>query len=55
MLLIFKVLKMFLCSYCDGVPLKFKRKMGRPPVYHHGLFELLLTPVRIHWTIPLAV
>jgi hypothetical protein len=28
-LLIFKPLKMVLCSSCDGVPLKFKKKNGR--------------------------
>jgi hypothetical protein len=26
---IFKPLKMVLCSFCDGVPLKFKKKNGR--------------------------
>jgi hypothetical protein len=31
--LIFKLLKMVLCSACDGVPLKFKKKNGGPPVY----------------------
>jgi hypothetical protein len=30
---------MALCSSCGGIPLKFKKKKGGPPVYQHGLFE----------------
>ncbi len=40
----FKPLKMVLCPSCDGVPLKFKRKTGRPPVYQHRLFEHSIDP-----------
>jgi hypothetical protein len=43
-LLIFKPLKMVFCSSCDGVPLKFKKKSGGPPVYQHGLFECSIDP-----------
>jgi hypothetical protein len=39
-----KLLKMVFCSSCDGVPLKFKRKTGGPPVYQHRLFELIIDP-----------
>jgi hypothetical protein len=35
-----KPLKMVLCSSCDGVPLKSKKKTSGPPVYQDGLFEL---------------
>jgi hypothetical protein len=35
---------MVLCSSGDGVPLKFKKKNGRPPVYQHGLFEHTIDP-----------
>jgi hypothetical protein len=30
-----------------------KRKMARPPVYKDGYLSLVLTPVGIHWTLPL--
>jgi hypothetical protein len=30
--------------FYDGVPLKFKGKTGRPSVYQHGLFELIIDP-----------
>jgi hypothetical protein len=43
-----------LCSYCDGVPLKFKKKNGLQFTSTDYL-SLLLTPLRIHWTIPLTV
>jgi hypothetical protein len=35
---------MVLCSSCDGVPLKFKRKTVGPPVYQQGLFEHSIDP-----------
>jgi hypothetical protein len=35
---------MFLCSSCDGVPGKFKKKNGGPSVYEDGLFELSIDP-----------
>jgi hypothetical protein len=35
---------MVLCSSCDGVPLKLKRKMGGPPVYEDKFFELSIDP-----------
>jgi hypothetical protein len=31
-----------------------KRKTGGPPVYQHILFELIIDPLRIPWTIPLS-
>ncbi len=34
--LIFKPLEMVLCSSCDGVPLKFKRKIAGLPVHDDG-------------------
>ncbi len=43
-LLIIKPLKMVICSFCDGVPLKFKKKTGGPPVYQYGLFEHSIDP-----------
>jgi hypothetical protein len=39
-----KSLKMVLCPSCDGVPLKFKKKNGGPPVHQHTLFELSFAP-----------
>jgi hypothetical protein len=35
---------MVLCSSCDGVLLKFKKKKGGPLVYQHRLFELSIDP-----------
>jgi hypothetical protein len=54
-LLIFKPLKMVLCSSCDGVPLKFKKKNGRASSFEDGLIERVLTPLKICWTIPLKL
>jgi hypothetical protein len=50
---IFKPLKMVLCSSCEGVPLKFKNKNGGLQFTTTDYFGLLLTPLRIRWTIPL--
>jgi hypothetical protein len=35
---------MVFCSSCEGVPFKFKKKTGGPPVYQHRLFELAIDP-----------
>jgi hypothetical protein len=35
-----------LCYSCNGVPLKFKKKNGGPPVYQHGLFEHSIDPTK---------
>jgi hypothetical protein len=35
---------MVLSSSWDAVPLKFKKKMARPPVYEDGLIELSIDP-----------
>jgi hypothetical protein len=43
-LLIIKPLKMVLCSSCDGVPLKFKKKKGKAFSFEDGLFELSINP-----------
>jgi hypothetical protein len=44
---------MVLCSSCDGVPLKFK-KINRPGLQYTSTdyLSIVLTPVRICWTIP---
>jgi hypothetical protein len=45
---------MALCSSCDGVPLKFKKENGRASRFTStDYLSLLLTPLRIRWTIPL--
>jgi hypothetical protein len=46
---------MVLCSSCDGVPLKFLKKNGPALQFTSTDFlSLLLTPLRIRWTIPLS-
>jgi hypothetical protein len=35
---------MVLCFSCDGVPLKFKKKIAGPPVHDDGLFEPSIDP-----------
>jgi hypothetical protein len=44
---------MVLCSSCDGVPLKFKKKKGQAQITRTDFFSLVLTPLRIRWTMPL--
>ncbi len=39
---IFKPLKSDLCSSCDGVPFKFKKKNGRASSLLHRLLELII-------------
>ncbi len=52
---IFKPLKMVSCSSCDGVPLKFKKKKRAGLQFiSTDYLSLLLTPLRIRWTIPLS-
>jgi hypothetical protein len=38
---------MVLCDFYGGVPLNARRKLGKPPVQQHGLFELIIAPLRI--------
>jgi hypothetical protein len=40
-LIIFKPLKMVLCSFCDGVPLKFKRPISRPMLLQWEICHIL--------------
>jgi hypothetical protein len=45
---------MVLCSYCDSVPLKLKKeKLAGLQFTNTDYLSLLLTPLRIRWTIPL--
>jgi hypothetical protein len=45
---------MVLCSFCDGVPLKFKKeKWPGLQFTRTDYLSLVLTPLRIRWTIPL--
>jgi hypothetical protein len=41
---------MVLCSSCNGIPVKFKKKNGRASSLTAWIVE---TPLRIRWTIPL--
>jgi hypothetical protein len=45
---------MVLCSSCDGVPLKFKKKNRRASSLPARItyLSILSTPLRIRWTIP---
>ncbi len=54
-LLIFKPLKMVLCSFCDDVPLKFKKEIWPGLQFTRtDYLSLVLTPLRIRWSIPLS-
>jgi hypothetical protein len=44
---------MVFCSSCDGVPLNLKRKNKQASSLAAQILSLLLTPLRIRWTIPL--
>jgi hypothetical protein len=48
------MLKMVFCSYCDGVPLKFKKKKRAGLQFARmDYLSSLLAPLRIRWTAPL--
>ncbi len=54
-LLIIRPLKRVLCSFCDGVPLKFeKEKRADLKFTSTDYLSLVLTPLRIRWTVPLS-
>jgi hypothetical protein len=44
---------MVFCSFCDGVPLKFEKKRADLQFTSTDYLSIVLTPVRIRWTIPL--
>jgi hypothetical protein len=44
---------MVFCFSCDSIPLKFKRKRAGLQFTRTDYLSLLLTPLRIRWTIPL--
>jgi hypothetical protein len=49
---IFKPLKLVLCSSCDGVLKIQKEKQAGLQFTSTNYLSLLLTPLRIRWTIP---
>jgi hypothetical protein len=50
-----KQLKKVLSYCCDGVPLKFKKKNDRLQFTSTDSLSIVLTPLKIRWTIPLTV
>jgi hypothetical protein len=46
---------MVLCCSCDGVPLKEKEKLTGLQFTSTDYLSLVLTPLRIRWTIPLRI
>jgi hypothetical protein len=47
---------MVLCSFCDGVPLKFEEKKRAGLLFTSmDYLSIVLTPVRIRWTVPLRM